>query len=72
LKLIVSSYNRTNEPNNIKNEGSTIGWGIKNAIKNLQTPPDIIFHKGDFGKEPMIIIFGDTPKSILNKLLKIT
>ena len=72
LKLIVSSYDRTNEPNNIKNKGSTIGWGIKNAIKNLQTPPDIIFHKGDFGKEPMIIIFGDTPKSILNKLLKIT
>ena len=72
LKLIVSSYDRTNEPNNIKNKGSTIEWGIKNAIKNLQTPPDIIFHKGDFGKEPMIIIFGDTPKSILNKLLKIT
>ncbi|MDF2425621.1 MAG: bifunctional hydroxymethylpyrimidine kinase/phosphomethylpyrimidine kinase [Nitrosopumilus sp.] len=72
LKLIVSSYDRTNEPNNIKNKGSTVEWGIKNAIKNLQAPPDIIFHKGDFGKEPMIIIFGDTPKSILHKLLKIT
>ena len=71
-KLTVSSYDRIQEPSNIKNKGSTVEWGIKNAIKNLKTPPDIIFHKGDFGKEPMIIVFGDTPKKVLNKLSKIT
>ena len=71
-KLKVSSYDRIQEPNNVKNQGSTIEWGIKNAIKNLKEPPDVIFHKGDFGKEPMIIIFGDRPKNILKKISKIT
>ena len=72
LKLIVSKYDRNQEPNNVKNKGSTIEWGIKSAIKNLKESPDVIFHIGGFGKEPMIIIFGDTPKKILKKISKIT
>ncbi len=71
-KLTVSSYDRTQEPKNIKGKGSTVEWGIKSAIKNSKTPPDMIFHKGDFGKEPMIILFGQTPKNILKKISKIS
>lgn len=70
-KFSVTSYDRINEPMNVKNKGSSVEWGINNAIKNLKLPPDAIFHKGDFGKEPMIIIFGVSPKSILKKLSKI-
>ena len=70
-KLIVSSYDRVGEPTNVKKKGSTIKWGIKSAIKNMKKSPDVIYHKGDFGKEPMIIIFGDTPNVILKKLSKI-
>ena len=72
LKLIVSRYDRSQEPIDVKNKGSTIEWGIKSAIKNLKESPDVIFHIGGFGKEPMIIIFGDTPKKILKKISKIT
>jgi hydroxymethylpyrimidine/phosphomethylpyrimidine kinase len=71
LKLIVSRYDRNQEPKNVKNKGSSIEWGIKSAIKNLKESPDVIFHNGGFGKEPMIIVFGDTPKNILKKILKI-
>ncbi len=71
-KMIVSRYDRIQEPSNVKNKGSTIEWGIKSAIKNMKESPDVIFHKGDFGKEPMIIFFGDTPKNILKKISKIT
>lgn len=71
LKLIVSSYDRSQEPKNVKLKSSTIGWGIKNAIINSKKAPDVIFHKGDFGKEPMIIVFGETPNMILKKILKI-
>ena len=71
LKLIVSKYDRNQEPKNVKNKGSSIEWGIKSAIKNLKESPDVIFHNGGFGKEPMIIVFGDTPKNILKKILKI-
>ena len=70
-KFSASSYDRVKEPNDVKIKGSSVVWGISNAIKNLKSPPDIIFHKGDFGKEPMIIIFGDKPKNILKKLSKI-
>jgi hydroxymethylpyrimidine/phosphomethylpyrimidine kinase len=70
-KLLTSSYDRTLEPKNVKNKGSSVEWGIKNAIKKLKEPPDIIFHKGDFGKEPMIIVFGETPNATIKKLLKI-
>ena len=70
--LSASSYDRVSEPNDVKIKGSSVAWGINNAIKNLKSPPDIIFHRGDFGKEPMIIIFGSSPKTILKKLSKIT
>ena len=71
LKLTTYDYDRNHEPKNVKNGGSTIEWGIKNAIKNSKKPPDIIYHKGDFGKEPMIIVFAETPDIVVKKILKI-
>jgi len=70
-KLKVCNYDRTKEPKNVKLKGSTIKWGIKNAIKDVLKAPDVIYHKGGFGKEPMIIIFGITPNDVLEKILKI-
>ena len=70
-KLTISSYDRNQEPKNVKLKSSTIEWGIKNAIKNSKKASDVIYHKGDFGKEPMIIVFGETPNKILKKILKI-
>ena len=71
LKLTTYDYDRNQEPKNVKNKGSTIEWGMKNAIKNSKNPPDIIYHKGDFGKEAMIIVFGETPDIVIKKILKI-
>ena len=70
-KMIVSSYDRNQEPENVKTKDSTIKWGIKHAIKNSKTTPDVIYHKGDFGKEPMIIVFGENPDNVLRKIIKI-
>ena len=68
-KLKISNYNRKEEPKKIKKkEGSSIEWGINQAIKNLEIPPDVVYHEGDFGKEPMIIIFGDKPVDVLKKI----
>ncbi len=70
--LFISSYDRNVEPKNVKTkEGSSIGWGVKYAIKNSEEPPDAIYHKGDFGKEPMIIIFAKTPTLIIEKISKL-
>ncbi len=68
----VKNYDRTKEPKTIKNkEGASIKWGINSVLKNSKEPPDAIFHKGDFGKEPMIIIFGTNPNSVIEKISKI-
>ena len=70
--LKVSSYDRVKEPHEIQErEGSTISWGTKRAIASLKTPPDIVFHKGGFGKEAMILIFGKNPTEVLRKIMKI-
>ena len=29
---------------------------------------EIVFHDGDYGKEPMIMIFGKSPEEILDKI----
>jgi len=69
----VSSYDRSKEPREIREkEGSTMSWGIKEAITNLKTSPDIIYHKGGFGKEAMILVFGKNPSDVLRKILKIS
>ena len=71
LKLATYEYNRSEEPQGVKIKGSTIAWGIKTAIKNSRKMPDVIYHKGDFGKEPMILVFAETPDIIIKKIMKI-
>lgn len=72
IGLKVLSYDRTKEPTRIKTkENLTISWGIKNAIKNISKPPDVIFHKGDLGKEPMILVCGRNPNEVVEKISKL-
>jgi len=63
-----SSYSRKYEIKEVKKtEGSSIKWGISEAFK--QNPDaEIVYHDGDFGKEPMVIIFGQDPKEVLEKI----
>jgi len=68
----IGSYNRSKEPSKIKRkENTSISWGIKQSITNSNISPDVIFHKGDFGKEPMIMVFGFNPNEVVEKISKI-
>lgn len=59
LGLKVSCYNRTHEPVEVKEvEGGTIPWGVETAIKMAGIVPDVIYHTGAWGKEPMICLVG--------------
>jgi len=70
--LRILSYDRLKEPAKTKaKENSTISWGIKNAIRNISRPPDVIYHKGDFGKESMILVFGKNPNEVIEKISKL-
>ncbi len=70
--LVISSYNRNEEPKKVKSkEGSSIVWGIKMAIEMSEKQPDVIYHRGDFGKEPMTIVFAKTPSLVIKKILRL-
>jgi hydroxymethylpyrimidine/phosphomethylpyrimidine kinase len=71
-KYKIASYDRKAEPRATKlKENSSISWGITNAIKNSTAPPDVVYHKGDFGKEPMMVVFGRNPRQVVSKIAKI-
>ncbi|MEM4694628.1 MAG: bifunctional hydroxymethylpyrimidine kinase/phosphomethylpyrimidine kinase [Ignisphaera sp.] len=71
LGFTVAFYDRSKEPPEIKSiEGGSIPWGIEQAIKMLNNKvPDIVYHRGDWGKEPMINIFGRTATEVVEKML---
>lgn len=64
----VSVYDRSREP---ESAPSTISWGIKSAVSGIKRPPDIIYHTGGWGKEPMIMVFGITPDAVAEKITRL-
>ena len=69
-KMSVLSYDRKKESKNSKlKENSSISWGVSNCLKSEM--PDMIYHKGDLGKEPMIIVFGTAPAEVVRKIKQI-
>ena len=72
-KLLYSTaeYFRDQEPVKLKQvEGRTISWGVQKAL--LDNPEsEIIYHKGDFKKEPMILVFGQHPLELIVKIREI-
>jgi len=72
LGLAVSYYDRSEEPPEIREvEGATIPWGTRVAIERFGAVPDVIYHRGGWGKEPMATIFGRTPMEVVEKALSI-
>jgi hydroxymethylpyrimidine/phosphomethylpyrimidine kinase len=72
LGMSVSSYDRSREPPEIKSvEGMTIRWGVQEAFNQVGKVTDIVYHLGDFGKEPMITIFGEDAVDVVKKLFRI-
>ena len=46
-------------------------WGIEEAVSKIKTVPDVIYHLGDWGKEPMILVFGKNPSNVSNRIISI-
>lgn len=73
LGMSVSYYDRSLEPPEIKEkEDRTTAWGAEDAIKKIGVVPDVIYHEGDYGKEPMAIFLGKTALDVANKIVKIS
>jgi hydroxymethylpyrimidine kinase/phosphomethylpyrimidine kinase len=64
----VSSYDRSREPRGVKKkEGSSVSWGTLAALSR-NPKAEVIYHKGDVGKEPMITVFGRNPGEVAAKI----
>ena len=73
LGWLVSFYDRREEPEEIKRlEGRTVPWGIETAVKRAGgRVPDLVYHLGDWGKEPMILVFGRDSMDVVEKIEKL-
>ncbi len=70
LNLRPASFDRSQEPPEIKaREGGTLAWGVASVLKAGDPPPDLIYDRGDWGKEPMARLLGPTPMHVAEKAL---
>jgi len=70
--LVVSSYDRKEEPQDVKNvDGRTIPWGIRHAVEEMDQIPEVIYDLGDLGKEPMIFLYGHTATEVAQTSVRI-
>lgn len=68
LGMSAAAYDRSGEPAAVKRaEGSSVSWGVRSALRGARRPPDIVYHRGDFGKEPMIMVLGADPVDAVSK-----
>jgi hydroxymethylpyrimidine/phosphomethylpyrimidine kinase len=68
----VGSFDRREEPDDIKQqEGSSLEWGTEQVLSKETVVPDIIFDRGDVGKEPMIRVLGRNPDEVVDKVLSL-
>jgi hydroxymethylpyrimidine/phosphomethylpyrimidine kinase len=68
----MASFDRHDETTEVKEqEGSSLEWGTHQALKGLDTMPDLVFDDGDVGKEPMIRVLGKNPREVVEKVVRI-
>jgi hydroxymethylpyrimidine kinase/phosphomethylpyrimidine kinase len=68
----VRAFDRTHEPDDVKKrEGGSLEWGTETVLSAGTKIPDVIYDRGDIGKEPMIRVLGQTPREVVDKLLQL-
>ena len=73
LGFDVDNFDRSDEPDDTKSkEGYSLKWGVDSILSKKKSIPDIIFDRGDLGKEPMIRVIGKKPADVVDKVLIIS
>jgi len=68
----VRSFDRAHEPKHIKErEGGTLEWGTEAVLSQAPEIPDVIYDRGEIGKEPMIRVLGRTPEEVVDKVIQL-
>lgn len=70
--LSLGHFSRRDEPAWVKRrEGSSLSWGVEQVLEKAKTMPDLIYDRGDVGKEPMIRVLGRDPLEVVRKVLSL-
>lgn len=70
--LSLGHFSRRDEPAWVKRrEGRSLSWGVEQVLKKAKTTPDLIYDRGDVGKEPMIRVLGRDPLEVVEKVLRL-
>ncbi|PUA32052.1 MAG: bifunctional hydroxymethylpyrimidine kinase/phosphomethylpyrimidine kinase [Candidatus Terraquivivens tikiterensis] len=72
LNLSVSRYDRRLEPEEVKRaEGMSVRWGMSQAVKLHGGVPNVVYHEGDWGKEPMVTVFGRDAVEVASLVIRL-
>ena len=70
LDWLVAEFSRAEEPADVKErEGSTLEWGTAFVIGKLGKVPDVIFDRGEVGKEPVLRIIAQSAGDLADMVL---
>jgi hydroxymethylpyrimidine/phosphomethylpyrimidine kinase len=68
----VGEFSRADEPAEVKAaEGSSLEWGTGWVIEKMGLVPDLIFDRGEDGKEPVIRLLAATPAQAVEMLMQL-
>lgn len=68
----IACFDRAEEPVEVKlKEGSSLEWGTMKALESAGEMVDLIYDRGEVGKEPMVRVLGRDPAEVVAKVLKI-
>jgi hydroxymethylpyrimidine kinase/phosphomethylpyrimidine kinase len=72
LGFVIGTFSRSEEAASLKErEGRTVSWGTRLAIQRIGRVPDIIYDRGEVGKEPMARVFGKNAVGVAKKVLRL-
>jgi len=73
MGFFVHHFDRKKEPVRVKRqEGSSLSWGVQRVLRTAIKIPDLIFDRGDMGKEPMIRVLGHDPEEVVAKVVRLS
>jgi hydroxymethylpyrimidine/phosphomethylpyrimidine kinase len=68
-KMNVAFFDRMKAPDSIEEiEGKSLDFIVDQVMRKVKRPPDMIYDKGDVGKEPMIRLFAKDPVELIQKM----
>ncbi|MBZ6494196.1 bifunctional hydroxymethylpyrimidine kinase/phosphomethylpyrimidine kinase [Natrinema longum] len=70
LEWPVAEYDRGAQPREIRNtEGSTMGWGARQAFADREEPPVAVIDRGEVGKEALVKLLAPDPDALADRAL---